>query len=81
MATPTTRACFYVHTVRDTGYGDLISMFPVLADDPMLPQGRNIYHEATPSGQLEITVTNPNVQGQIREGQRYYVDFTLVEEA
>lgn len=80
MATPTTRACFYVHTVRDTGYGDLISMFPVLADDDVAP-GAEYYHEATPSGQLEITVTNPNVQGQIREGQRYYVDFTLVEEA
>jgi hypothetical protein len=34
---------------------------------------------ATPSGKLEITVTNPVVIGQIKPGQYYYLDLIPTE--
>jgi hypothetical protein len=39
------------------------------------------FAQATPSGKLVITVTNPAVLGQIRPGEEYYLDLTPVSQA
>ena len=35
----------------------------------------NTYAKWTPSASVEMTVTNPALHGQFKEGQTYYVDF------
>jgi hypothetical protein len=37
------------------------------------------FASATPSGKLEITVTNPNVIGQFKPGESYYLDLIPAE--
>lgn len=40
--------------------------------------GKNkAFWEATPSGQLTMTITNPDAYNQFRPGQEFYLDFTL----
>ncbi len=36
----------------------------------------NQFAEATPCGDLEMTVTNPKAQGYFKVGNCYYLDFT-----
>ena len=33
----------------------------------------------TPSGELSITITNPNLISTIKTGEKYYLDFTKAE--
>ena len=33
----------------------------------------------TPSGVLEMTITNPNLFGQLKVGDKYYLDFTRAD--
>jgi hypothetical protein len=40
----------------------------------------NTYAKWSPDATLAITIANPNLFGQHEVGQKYYVDFTLVEE-
>lgn len=39
----------------------------------------NTYASATPSGSIELQVTNKALQGLLKPGQKYYVDFTPIE--
>lgn len=39
----------------------------------------NTYASATPAGKIELTITNKEVMGQLRPGQKYYVDFIPIE--
>ena len=39
----------------------------------------NSFARWTPSGKLEISITNPELIGQIKEGQAFYLDFTPAE--
>ena len=39
----------------------------------------NTYAKFTPLASLEMFVNNPALQGQIKPGQSFYVDFTLAE--
>lgn len=41
----------------------------------------NTFAEATPSADFSMTVNNPAVIGQLKEGQAFYVDLTPVEAA
>ena len=34
------------------------------------------YHKYSPSGKLEITVSNPALRGAFKPGKSYYLDFT-----
>jgi len=40
----------------------------------------NSFATWTPSGELKMTITNPNLLGVIKEGQKYYLDFTEATE-
>ena len=37
------------------------------------------FSAATPTGELKVSISNPNIRGKIQPGQTYYVDLTLVE--
>ena len=37
------------------------------------------FAKATPSGQMEFVLSNPNLLGKLKQGQVYYVDLTPVE--
>lgn len=38
----------------------------------------NTYASATPSGSIELQVTNKALHGILKPGQKYYVDFTPI---
>lgn len=38
----------------------------------------NTYSKATPTAELTMTVTNPDLIGKFRAGQSFYVDFTPI---
>lgn len=41
----------------------------------------NQFSAATPSGNLNMHISNPGAIGVLKPGQKYYLDFTLAEEA
>ena len=46
--------------------------------DASIPEDQR-FAEATPSGELSITVNNPAALEQFKLGQQFYLDFTPVE--
>jgi len=40
----------------------------------------NTYAKYSPSGSLSLTVANPNLLGKFKQGEKYYLDFTLAPE-
>jgi hypothetical protein len=40
----------------------------------------NEFSKWTPSGMIELDITNPNLFNRFERGQKYYADFTEVEE-
>jgi hypothetical protein len=54
-------------------------MFSAVSDAPFGAEGEsedNTFARYTPSGSLCLTITNPNLIGQFRNGQKFYLDFT-----
>jgi len=47
--------------------------------DPNLRPEDKSFQKATPNGQAEFTVDNPDAAAQLIIGKHYYVDFTPVE--
>ena len=39
----------------------------------------NTYARWSPSGNLSLTIANPNLWGKFKHGQKFYLDFTEVE--
>lgn len=37
------------------------------------------WSEATPSGQLSMTISNPSAQGVLKVGDEFYLDFTIIK--
>lgn len=57
-------------------------MAPVCGSKPFGPNGEseeNTFARYSPSGELKLTITNPDLCGKIRPGQKLYVDFTEAE--
>lgn len=40
----------------------------------------NTFAKFSPGGEFKLDIANPNLVGKIEPGQKFYVDFTLVEE-
>lgn len=60
--------------------GEELTMHPVCGS--FGPQGEsedNTYARYTPSGELKLTVNNPDLMDKFRPGQKFYVDFTVAE--
>lgn len=75
------RAKFRIHNVSEqhfgpdkTKSGERVQMSPVYSSDP---QSENYsFSQFTPSGSVEMNITNPMAFGFFQEGQEFYLDFT-----
>lgn len=68
------RAKFYVSKIENQTYGELVVMNAVYSSKNNKED--NQFSEATPSGQLTMTISNPTAKGFLQEGMSYYLDFT-----
>lgn len=67
------RAKFNAYSVTNFGSGESIVLQAVTDNDT--PENER-YHTATPSGKVEMGISNPAVLGFFTPGKSYYVDFT-----
>lgn len=74
-----TRCKFRCESVKPAeGYtepAENIQLWATYSDSPE----DNTYSLYTPTGQLNFTVTNPNIIGKFELGKSYYIDITPVE--
>jgi hypothetical protein len=57
--------------------GVKVTLQPVYDSDPASPN--HSFSRATPSGQVELTITNPAAFDQFIIGQTFDVDFTAID--
>ena len=78
-----TRAKFKVDLIQQLSQGgeyrEKIHLSPVIAADVPLNEENARYHTLTPSGSMEIMVTNTDLHGKFKVGQYFYVDLTEVK--
>lgn len=68
-------------TPFEQGQGENLAFFPV-TEKPFDQDGNsedNTFSKWTPSGKVELAVTNPNLIGKFTVGEKYYVDFTKAD--
>ncbi len=56
-----------------------VTFAPVVSGEQFGPNGEsenNTYARYTPSGEIRLTITNPDLHGKFEQGQEFYVDFT-----
>ena len=79
----TMRAKFRVTKVERFEESDRVMMTPVCKSGAYPPDGSdedNTFAKFSPSGELTLSITNPNLVGKIVPGEKYYLDFTPVPE-
>lgn len=77
------RAKMSVSEVIRRGACETLRMQPVCRKDAYPADGSdedNTFAKFSPSGFLELTITNPDLIGKFNPGDRFYLDFTPVEE-
>ena len=78
------RAKFRVHNLTEWNggpdgakSGERVQMSPVYSSDP---NSENYsFSQATPSGSIDLNITNPSAFGLFKEGREYFIDFTPAE--
>jgi len=82
MSTPLMRAKLLVHSVESNGLSESIRMGAVYknsySDDGL--DEDNTYSRFTPTADLHMIITNPVLLEKIKQGMKFYVDFTPVED-
>ena len=56
--------------------------FVAVTEKPFDEEGNsedNSFSRWTPTGELTMTITNPNLIGTMEPGEKYYLDFTKTE--
>ena len=71
-------ARFRVMNVNDYGTYRQVFLTPVLTNDPQDPN--HSWSKYTPSGKLEMTITNPTAYEQFKVGKLYHMTFEEVAE-
>ena len=74
------RAKFICDSVEGDEYGENFKLSAVYGTDDKDNEENNQFAEATPSGQLEMMISNPTAKGFFKEGKSFYLDFTEVDE-
>lgn len=78
----TVRAKFYVTAINHRFTNDAGACNAQICLEPVYVSGKGDDNESwskyTPSGKLEMTVTNPAAVAQFELGKAYYIDFTPV---
>lgn len=78
----TMRAKMQLIEVTQMSGCERIKLVPVASRD-FGPQGEsedNTYARYTPCGELTLTISNPDLRGVFKPGQRFYLDFKEVAE-
>ena len=70
------RAKFHVNSVTHDGYGRSVKMQAVYDGSPE----NNQFAQATPSGSLEMYISNPAALDFLEPNKDYYLDFTAAGE-
>jgi hypothetical protein len=74
------RAKMQVHSVEKPYEGaETLRFGAVTGTEPFGPKGEsedNTYARYTPQADLSMTVTNPDLLGKFKQGDKFYVDFT-----
>jgi hypothetical protein len=79
-----TRAMFRCNVLRhnigmeDQVYSVEVGLNPVYSSEATSEMRK--FWEATPNGNFQMTITNPEAFKAFRLGKMYYIDFTEVEE-
>lgn len=73
----TIRAKFQVQGVKRTIYGESIELAAVNGKDG---SANAAWSKATPSGKLEMHISNPDAQGRFEPGRFYFLDITEATE-
>lgn len=73
---PLMRAKFVVAKVEDYCGDEQSVQFHAVTDGN--PED-NTFAKYTPAASLQMTIGNPELVGKIKEGQKFYVDFTEAE--
>lgn len=73
------RAKFEIELITKTTYAEELKMRAVYGGSTNAED--NTYSEATPSAALTMTVSNKKLHGTFKPGQKFYVDFTPIEDA
>ncbi|HEX9711444.1 MAG TPA: hypothetical protein VGB52_02695 [Actinomycetota bacterium] len=69
-----TRCKFQCYTRKDTDYGVMVDLHPVYSTDP--ESENKAFWDSTPSGHLQLTISNKPAAEIFVEGQEYYLDIT-----
>jgi hypothetical protein len=72
------RAKFKIIEIVSTEHGEVLKFSAVCGNKNFGPNGEsedNTYARYTPSGSLEMTVTNPDLIGVHKPGDTFYLDF------
>ena len=72
-APASTRCKFACQSVTDYGNGYKKVEMSAEYDEPLSKEDR-AFSDATPSGQMEFTISNPAVMDFFKPGTRYYLD-------
>ena len=70
------RAKFKVVETRRVDYGSGVQ--EVIKMAPASGEGNESWSKWTPSGSIEMSITNPDAVAQLELGKHYYVDFHAV---
>ena len=71
------RAKFVCNSVTLNQYEqDVVKLSPVYGPDGT---ANAAWSKATPSGSLELTITNPEARGQFQPGKSYFLDISPAE--
>lgn len=75
---PKVRAKFFVTTVKHNHSGDPNTVFATIELAPVYADGgeNEDWSRYTPSGKIEMNVTNPAAIDKLELGKAYFVDFT-----
>lgn len=74
------RAKFHLNSIENFGGQEQLKFMAVSAKfGPNGESEDNTYARYTPSAELKMTVTNPELLGKFKPGQKFYVDFVETE--
>jgi len=72
-------ARFHCHTVLKAKDQETVTLQPVYSDKKDSPN--YTWSQYTPTGKIEMTITNPAALGKFEPGKAYNIEFSQVEEA
>lgn len=76
-ATMRAKMKLYSVTAYENGGGETLKFTAVSGGSPE----DNSYSKFTPSGTIELFVSNPDLAGKLKPGETFYVDFTPADRA